>query len=402
MKEVRESLPIYSWKKNILDSLRTHRVLILVGETGSGKTTQLPQYILESHMTAPHKRIAVTQPRRVAAITVAQRVAAEMNTTIPNGPVGYCVRFDDTTSPATRLKFMTDGMLVREALLFPDLANYSVIVLDEAHERSLQTDILFGIVKRALASRGVKNDLRVVVMSATLDVELFHNFFADSNPAVLRIPGRTHPVDIFYTIKPLPDYLDAVLITTLQIHLDEKDNAGSILVFLTGQEDIETMETLLNDYATRLPPHVPKLWVCPIFAAMPRETQMLAFEPAPPHQRSFVGHMETLQIEPISQAQAWQRSGRAGREAPGVCYRLFPEAKFEELAARAIPEIKRVSLEMVVLQLKCMGIDDVLSFEFIERPNAKHMLHALEKLYALGAFTTTGALTELGTHQRKI
>ncbi|RHY25140.1 hypothetical protein DYB32_008503 [Aphanomyces invadans] len=372
MKEVRESLPIFAWKKTILDNLRKHRVLILVGETGSGKTTQLPQYVLESHMTAPHKRIAVTQPRRVAAITVAQRVAAEMNTTIPGGPVGYCVRFDDTTSSATKLKFMTDGMLVREALLFPDLASYSVIVLDEAHERSLQTDILFGIVKRALASRGVKNDLRVVVMSATLDVALFQNFFAASDPAVLRIPGRTHPVDIFYTIKPLPDYLDAVLITTLQIHLDEKDNTGSILVFLTGQEDIETMERLLNDYATRLPPHVPKLWVCPIFSAMPRESQMLAFEPAPPNvrkvilatniaetsitingvrfvvdtglvkQRSFVGHMETLQIEPISQAQAWQRSGRAGREAPGVCYRLFPEAKFEELATRAIPEIKRV------------------------------------------------------------
>ncbi|KAF0682717.1 Aste57867_25168 [Aphanomyces stellatus] len=401
MAQVRASLPIYSWKKNILDTLRKHRVLILVGETGSGKTTQLPQYILESHMTAPQKRIAVTQPRRVAAITVAQRVASEMGTTIADGPVG-----DQA-----------------QALLFPDLGGYSVIVLDEAHERSLQTDILFGIVKRALK---VRTDLRVVVMSATLDVDLFHNFFAASDPAVLRIPGRTHPVDIFYTIKALPDYLDAVLVTTLQIHLDEKDNTGSILVFLTGQEDIETMETLLNDYATRLPPHAPKLWVCPIFSAMPRETQMLAFEPAPPQvrkvilatniaetsitingvrfvidtglvkQRSFIGHMETLQIEPISQAQAWQRSGRAGREAPGVCYRLFPEEKFEELSSRAVPEIKRVSLEIVVLQLKCMGIDNVLDFEFIERPNTKHMIQALEKLYALGAFEVDGSLTALG------
>ncbi|CAK4066902.1 unnamed protein product [Aphanomyces euteiches] len=429
MKQVRESLPIYAWKKNILDTLRKHRVVILVGETGSGKTTQVPQYILESHMTAPNKRIAVTQPRRVAAITVAQRVATEMGSTIPDGPVSYCVRFDDTTTKATKLKFMTDGMLVREALLFPDLSGYSVIVLDEAHERSLQTDILFGIVKRALK---VRNDLRVVVMSATLDVELFQNFFSDSQPAVLRIPGRMHPVDIFYTLKALPDYLDAVLITTLQIHLDEKDNTGSILVFLTGQEDIETMETLLNDYATRLPPEVPKLLVCPIFSAMPRESQMLAFEPAPRQvrkvilatniaetsitingvrfvidtglvkQRSFVGHMETLQIEPISQAQAWQRSGRAGREVPGVCYRLFPEDKFQELAARAVPEIKRVSLEIVVLQLKCMGIDDVLAFDFIERPNTKHMIQALEKLYALGAFTPEGKLTELGRNMASL
>ncbi|KDO23136.1 hypothetical protein SPRG_09944 [Saprolegnia parasitica CBS 223.65] len=423
MAKVRASLPIFAWKKSILDTVRSSRVVIVVGETGSGKTTQIPQYIFEAHMTNPSKKIAVTQPRRVAAITVAQRVAEEMGTRIKDGPVGYCVRFDDTTSASTKLKFMTDGMLVREALLSPSLDAYSVVVLDEAHERSLQTDILFGVIKRALAAR---KDLRVVVMSATLDVGLFESFFKESSPAVLRIPGRTHPVDIFYTTKALPDYLDAVLITTLQIHLDNAENNGSILVFLTGQEDIETMEGLLNDYGTRLPATSSKLLVCPIFSAMPREAQMLAFEPAPRDvrkvilatniaetsitingvrfvvdaglvkQRSFVGHMEHLHVESISQAQAWQRSGRAGREAPGVCYRLFPEDKFEELPARAIPEIKRVSLEIVVLQLKTMGIDDILGFDFIERPNTANLMRALEKLYALGAFHADGSLTPRG------
>ncbi|OQR94373.1 DEAD/DEAH box RNA helicase [Achlya hypogyna] len=423
MAKVRASLPIFQWKKSILDTVRNSRVVIVVGETGSGKTTQIPQYIFESKMTAPTKRIAVTQPRRVAAITVAQRVAEEMGSVIGTGPVGYCVRFDDTTTPNTKLKFMTDGMLVREALLSPSLDAYSVIVLDEAHERSLQTDILFGVVKRALA---VRKDLRVVVMSATLDVGLFESFFKESAPAVLRIPGRMHPVEIFYTAKALPDYLDAVLVTTLQIHLDNPDNNGSVLVFLTGQDDIETMEGLLTDYGTRLPATAAKLLVCPIFSAMPREAQMLAFEPAPRgvrkvilatniaetsitingvrfvvdaglvKQRSFVGHMEHLQVESISQAQAWQRSGRAGREAPGVCYRLFPEEKFEELEPRAVPEIKRVSLEVVVLQLKVMGIDDIIGFDFIERPNTNNLLKALEKLYALGAFNTDGSLTPRG------
>ncbi|OQR89652.1 DEAD/DEAH box RNA helicase, partial [Thraustotheca clavata] len=415
MTKVRQSLPIYQWKHKILDAARNNRVIIVVGETGSGKTTQIPQYLYESKMTNLNTKIAVTQPRRVAAITVAQRVAEEMGTTIVNGPVGYCVRFDDTTTKDTKLKFMTDGMLVREALLFPSLDAYSVVVLDEAHERSLQTDILFGVVKRALAKR---KDLKVVVMSATLDVGLFEEFFKKSSPTVLRIPGRMYPVDVFYTLKALPDYLDAVLITTLQIHLDNPDNNGSILVFLTGQEDIETMEGLLNDYGTRLPQNASKLLVCPIFSAMPREAQMLAFEPAPANvrkvilatniaetsitingvrfvvdtglvkQRSFVGHMEHLQIEPISQAQAWQRSGRAGREAPGE--------KFEELAVRAVPEIKRVSLEVVVLQLKCMGIDDILGFDFIERPNTNNIIKAMEKLLALGAFNPDGSLTERG------
>lgn len=418
----RQKLPIFAYRSKILATLAEHRVMILVGETGSGKTTQIPQYIFESNA---QEKVAITQPRRVAAISVAQRVAEEVGKGSLGSTVGYCVRFDDSTSKETRLKFMTDGMLMREALLSPSLDRYSVIVLDEAHERTLQTDILFGVVKQAMRKR---KDLKIVVMSATLDVALFKSFFAESDPAVLQIPGRQFQVDVFYTPKVLPDYLDAALVTVLQIHLDEKEDHGSILVFLTGQEDIETLETLLEEYARTLPGEALKLEVCPIFAAMPREQQMKVFEPAARgvrkvilatniaetsitingvrfvvdtglvKQRSFVAKsgMEMLATESVSKAQAWQRTGRAGREAPGRCYRLFPEEKFDELPSRAIPDIQRVSLEVVVLQLKCMGIDNVLGFDFIEKPQTESLIRAMEKLYALGAFDSAGKLTLRG------
>jgi HrpA-like RNA helicase len=422
IQKIRQNLPIFAHRSKILRTLGTNQVIILVGETGSGKTTQIPQYIYENNH---EERIAITQPRRVAAITVAQRVCEEVNNGKIGETVGYCVRFDDTSSKATKLRFMTDGMLVREALLFPTLERYSVIVLDEAHERTLQTDILFGVVKQAMRKR---KGLKVVVMSATLDVALFNSFFKDFNPAIFQIPGRQYNVDLFYTVKTQPDYLDSALVTVLQIHLEAKQDNGSILVFLTGQEDIETLETLLEEYARTLPADALKLLVCPIFAAMPREQQMKVFEPAPKDvrkvilatniaetsitingiryvvdtglvkQRSYVAKsgMEMLLTEPVSKAQAWQRSGRAGREAPGVCYRLFPEETFDQLADRAIPEIQRVSLEVVVLQLKCMGVMDILGFDFIEKPKKSSLIKALEKLYALGAFDAKGELTTRG------
>lgn len=423
LEKTRRRLPIFGHRAKLVSAIAQHQVVILVGETGSGKTTQIPQYIYESDRA--NARIAITQPRRVAAITVAQRVCEEVGRGALGETVGYTVRFDDTTSKRTQLKFMTDGMLVREALLFPALDRYSVVVLDEAHERTLQTDILFGVVKQAMRKR---KDLKVVVMSATLDVALFRTFFADFSPEVIQIPGRQFQVDVFYTMKTLPDYLDAALVTVLQIHLDEKTSNGSILVFLTGQEDIETLETLLDDYARSLPQDALKLMPCPIFAAMPREQQMKVFEPAPPgvrkvilatniaetsitingiryvvdtglvKQRSFVPQtgMELLKIESVSKAQAWQRTGRAGREAPGICFRLFTEDMFDQLPERAVPDIQRVSLEVVALQLKCMGIEDVLGFDFIEKPKRDAMIRALEKLYALGALDSKGALTTRG------
>ncbi|CAH0488844.1 unnamed protein product [Peronospora farinosa] len=374
LQRTRKRLPIYVHRSKIVSAVNGNQVVILVGETGSGKTTQIPQYIWENDQH--HARIAITQPRRVAAITVAQRVCEEVNRGPLGDTVGYCVRFDDTTSKNTRLKFMTDGMLVREALLSPTL----------------------------------------------------ERFFQEFSPSVIEVPGRMFQVDVFYTAKTQRDYLDSALVAVLQIHLDEKTNNGSILVFLTGQEDIETLETLLEEYARTLPADALKLMVCPIFAAMPREQQMKVFELAPAgvrkvilatniaetsitingvryvvdtglvKQRSFVASsgMEMLQTESVSKAQAWQRTGRAGREAAGICYRLFPEETFEQLPERAIPDIQRVSLEVVVLQLKCMGIDDVLGFDFIEKPLKTSLIKALEKLYALEALDNKGKLTTRG------
>lgn len=419
----REKLPIHCHRSRIIQAIENSRVVILLGETGSGKTTQVPQYILDK---MPSVRMAVTQPRRVAAITVAQRVCDEINRDKIGGIVGYSVRFEDMSCNRTQVRFLTDGMLVREALLHPCLDRYSVIILDEAHERTLQTDILFGVLKRALRCR---TDLKVIVMSATLDVGLFKRYFTDQSitPLVIRIPGRQYPVDLFYSLKTLPDYQDAALITILQIHLEERRN-GSILVFLTGQEDIDNLQSLLEQYAKTLPPTALKLMVCPIYAAMPREQQMKVFEPVIHgvrkvilatniaetsitikdvryvvdtglvKQRSYVPNsgMEMLQIEPVSKAQAWQRTGRAGREAPGVCYRLFPENTFDKLSDRTIPDIQRVSLEAVVLQLKSMGIDDILSFDFLEKPEVSSLIKAMEKLYAFEAFDIDGKLTKRG------
>jgi len=236
----------------------------------------------------------VTQPRRVAAITIARRVAAEMRTEVGTGTVGYSVRFEDCTSPNTLVKFLTDGMLLREAMLDPMLLPYSIVILDEAHERTLHTDILFGLVKAAQTARrarhgspgsaGPSHPLKVIVMSATLDAELFAQYFGRDRTGVAWIEGRQHPVDIFYTPQPEPDYVDAAITAVMQIHVDEK-LPGDILVFLTGQEEIEDVGKLLRQRSKALPPGAPKLLVCPIFAALPGEQQMRAFEQAPPHCR---------------------------------------------------------------------------------------------------------------------
>ncbi|RKP23568.1 RNA helicase-like protein, partial [Syncephalis pseudoplumigaleata] len=320
---------------------------VVVGETGSGKTTQIPQFLMEAGLTQ-HGAIAITQPRRVAATSIAKRVAEEVGCAL-GGRVGYAVRFDDTSSPSTQLRYMTDGMLLRELLSDPRLDRYSTIILDEAHERTLRTDILLGMVKRiqqqrkALATQhGRGHPLKIVVMSATLDAERFSEYFDGAK--ILYVSGRLHPVTIFHTTAPHADYLDAALVTIFQIHQEQA--AGDILVFLTGQEDIESLERLIRDYAARLPEHSPQLLPCPIFAALPPSQQARVFNPAPPNTRKVVlatniaetsitisgiryvidtglakvraydarMGLETLLVQPISKSSARQRAGRAGRE----------------------------------------------------------------------------------------
>ncbi|KAK4098539.1 P-loop containing nucleoside triphosphate hydrolase protein [Parathielavia hyrcaniae] len=389
------SLPIFGLRDQLIDAIRQNQVLIVVGETGSGKTTQLTQYLAEAGF-ADHGIVGCTQPRRVAAMSVAKRVAEEVGCVLGE-EVGYSIRFEDQTSPATKIKFMTDGTLQREIRMDPDLKKYSVIILDEAHERTIATDVLFALLKRTLKKRP---DIKVISTSATLDAEKFSSYF--NNAPIFTIPGRTFPVEILYSREPESDYLDAALATVMEIHLGEP--GGDILVFLTGQEEIDTSCEILVERMKALGPVVPELVVLPMYAALPAEMQRLIFDPAPPDS-GFVKQdvydaklgMDSLIVTPISQAQANQRAGRAGRTGPGNCFRLYTEAAYQsEMLPSPIPAIQCQNVATTILLLKAMGINDLLHFDFMDPPPVNAMLAALEVLYTLGALDDEGILTRLG------
>mmetsp|Transcript_63871 Transcript_63871/g.103249 ORF Transcript_63871/g.103249 Transcript_63871/m.103249 type:complete len:653 (+) Transcript_63871:2-1960(+) len=421
--EQRKQLPIFKARKEILAEFSKHDTLVLVGETGSGKTTQIPQFLYSAGF-AKHGLIAITQPRRVAATTVAARVAQEMACRLGT-QVGYTVRFDDCSGPDTRVKFMTDGMLMRELMLDPKLKRYSVILLDEAHERTLNTELLLALVKRLQKTRANGNrPLKVMVMSATLEAEAYASFF--HNPTIIRVPGRRFPVQVLYTAEPTPDFLDAAVTTAVQIHLEEEK--GDILCFLTGQDQIDDAVKVIKERSRALPPSADKLLPCALYAALPPAEQLAAFAPAPHGTRKVVfatniaessitiegikfvidtglvktrvfepkSNIESLHNVPISKAQCLQRTGRAGRVCAGKSYRLFTEDQFEELSQSAVPEIKRVRLASTVLQLKVMGIENLLEFEFMEAPPRKLLLQALQELLLLGAIDKNKQVTELG------
>lgn len=420
IKQQRESLPVHKFRKQLLDAVNENQLMIVVGDTGSGKTTQLTQYLAEGGF-ADNGIIGCTQPRRVAAMSVAKRVAEEVGCKLGQ-EVGYTIRFEDCTSPETKIKYMTDGMLQREVLLDPNLRKYSVIMLDEAHERTIATDVLFGLLKKTLKRR---LDLKVIVTSATLDADKFSEYF--NKCPIFTIPGRTYPVEIMYSREPESDYLDAALVTVMQIHLTEPQ--GDILLFLTGQEEIDTSCEILYERMKALGPSVPELIILPVYSALPSEMQSKIFEPAPPGSRKvviatniaetsitidqiyyvidpgFVKQnaydpklgMDSLVVTPISQAQAKQRAGRAGRTGPGKTFRLYTEAAFQsEMLPTSIPEIQRQNLSHTILMLKAMGINDLLHFDFMDPPPTNTMLTALEELYALSALDDEGLLTRLG------
>ena len=255
-------------RSTLVESIRDNQFVVIVGETGSGKTTQIVQYIYEEHMNVidgKTKVIGCTQPRRVAATSVAKRVAEEVGCKVGD-KVGYTVRFDDQTGPDTVIKYMTDGMLEREALNDPSMSKYSLIMLDEAHERTIATDVLFALLKDAAKQNP---NLKVVVTSATLDSNKFSKYF--NNCPVINIPGRTFPVEVLYTKEPEMDYLAAALDSVMQIHISEP--AGDILVFLTGQEEIDTSCEALNERMKILGDSVPELIVLPVYSALPSEMQ---------------------------------------------------------------------------------------------------------------------------------
>ncbi|XP_067393949.1 ATP-dependent RNA helicase DHX33 isoform X2 [Emydura macquarii macquarii] len=353
----RRSLPIFQARGSLLSQLRSLDSAVLIGETGSGKTTQIPQYLYEAGIGC-QGIIAVTQPRRVAAISLATRVSDEKKTELGK-LVGYTVRFEDLTSNETRIKFLTDGMLLREAIGDPLLRKYSVVILDEAHERTIHTDVLFGVVKAALRKR----------------------------KELGKLPLREAP------------------------------SSQDILVFLTGQEEIEAMTKTCRDIAKHLSDGCPQMVVMPLYASLPYSQQLRVFQAAPLGYRKVIlstnvaetsitiagikyvvdtgmvkakkyspeSGLEVLAVQRVSKAQAWQRTGRAGREDSGICYRLYTEDEFEKFDKMTIPEIQRCNLASVMLQLLALRIPNVLTFDFMSKPSPDAVQAAIEQLDLLGA-----------------
>ncbi|KAK5114848.1 hypothetical protein LTR62_002005 [Meristemomyces frigidus] len=419
-------LPIARHRDALLYTIEKSPVTILVGQTGSGKTTQLPQYLEQAGWCKDGKIIA---PRRVAATTVAKRVADEMRCQLGQ-KVGYSIRFEDVTSASTKIKFLTDGLLLREALVDPLLSKYSVIMVDEAHERSLSSDVLLGVLKKI---RKRRPELRIVVSSATLQAETFLQFFArgyadeaDVNAvgSIVSIEGRAFPVNTHYLSDPCEDYLERAVRTVFDIHLTEP--VGDILIFLTGRSDIDTALQMIADRALSLSADAEKILALPLYAGLTTEEQMYVFEAAPEKYRKVIcatniaeasvtidgivyvidcgfvklraynpdTGIETLSATPVSKASATQRTGRAGRTKAGKCYRLYTETAYDMLPAATVPEIQRSNLAPTILQLKALGIDNIVRFDFLTPPPAELLTRALELLYTLGALDDYAKLTQ--------
>ncbi|RMY01888.1 hypothetical protein D0868_08259 [Hortaea werneckii] len=442
-------LPIARHREALLYTVETYPITVLIGQTGSGKTTQLPQYLVQAGWCNDGKVVGVTQaslpitrsgkiPRRLAATTVARRVADELRSPLGQD-VGYSIRFEDVTSAATKIKFLTDGLLLREALVDPLLSRYSIIMVDEAHERSLSSDVLLGVLKKI---RKKRPELRIVVSSATIEAEHFLQFFATDDEEIgqdqrtariVSIEGRAFPVDIHYLTDPCEDYLERAVHTVFDVHTSEP--TGDILVFLTGRDEIEKALQLVADRLPSLPASADKILALPMYAGLTTEQQLYVFEPAPENHRKVIFStniaeasvtidgivyvvdcgfvklraynpttgIETLTPTPVSKASATQRAGRAGRTKAGKCYRLYPEAVFQSLPATTVPEIQRSNLAPTILQLKALGIDNIARFDFLTPPPAELIIRALELLYSLGALDDYAKLTSsLGTRMAEL
>lgn len=468
----RRLLPIWRYRESIQDSVRKADVLIVVGATGSGKSTQVPQFLFEQDWCQRRitkikcqngcsnsgrteedvgigGMIAITQPRRVAAITLAQRVSQEVGTPIKQGAkglVGYSVRFDHVVPKGTKIKFLTEGMLLQELIRDPDLRQYSAVIVDEIHERSVDVDLLSGFLKQILQSNkeGRGNiPLKVIIMSATADVERIQSFFScvgntqevrenrDNSVEVIYVEGRQHPVEVIYspTRVPRPEVQQAITKRVFQINQNEK-LPGDILAFLTGQEEIESTQKLIEEYAKTLPKGVPAIQVFPLYGQLSMEAQAEAFKPlgkrltrkvilatniaetsvTVPGVRYVIDcgdakiklfepalNVESLRAVPISKSSVTQRTGRAGREAPGKCYRLYTEDDHKKFMDVDLPEILRIDIVGAILMMKARGIKDVYSFPLMNPPDRSSVEKGLLQLHFMGALSSvTGEISDIG------
>ncbi|KFH66007.1 hypothetical protein MVEG_08108 [Podila verticillata NRRL 6337] len=442
-----EALPIYDHRDGLMDAIRDNGILVVIGETGSGKTTQLPRYAIEEFRGM---KVGVTQPRRIAAISVARRVAEEYDCRLGD-TVGYTIRFDDTTSSRTRLKYMTDGVLLREATMDPLLLKYDLLIIDEAHERTVETDVLFGLLKRTKAKRP---ELKLLIMSATLNVTKFSDFF-DECP-IYTIPGRTYPVEILHSRDNTKlgllksGYVGKAIETVMHILTKEirPGDVGDILVFLTGQHEIERAcqdlkKAILDkkhkeqDQKETSDRHkhfstisLDQIQILPLYASLELLDQTAIFGPSPRGSRKVIfatniaqtsitipnirfvvdsgfvkqkmydssTGMDALLVVPVSKAAATQRAGRAGRTRAGICFRLYSRESFEtEMEEETVPEIMRTGLTGTVLSLKNLRIRDVNGFEFLDPPREEELLAALRELYLVGAIDNSGEMTDVGS-----
>jgi ATP-dependent helicase HrpA len=405
-------LPISARVEDIARAITRHPVVIVAGATGSGKTTQLPKIALSLGRGA-RKLIGVTQPRRIAATSVAARVARELETPLGT-TVGYQIRFEDRTSPRTSIKFMTDGILLAEIHGDPNLRRYDTLIIDEAHERSLTIDFLLGWIKRLLPRRP---DLKVIVSSATLETERFSRFF-DGAP-VIEVEGRTFPVDVLYQ-PPSEDTDQADAVADAVADVTSLDPRGDILVFLPGEREIRDAENALtarNLRHTVIQPLYARLSAAEqsrVFATISERRVILATNVAETSLTipGIVYVIDTgvarlsrydprsgttrLQIEAISRASADQRKGRCGRVRDGICVRLYNEESFNARPAFTDPEIKRTGLAGVILRMKSLDLGEVESFPFLDPPQPRSITEGYRVLEELGAIDAKRELTPLG------
>lgn len=450
----RAGLPIAARRAALSAQISASQVTIVEAPTGSGKSTQLPQYILDDCQLPG--LVLCTQPRRVAALALAARVADERGEAVGE-TVGYKIRFSEACGPRTRLLYVTDGILLRLLVADPALPGVGALVVDEAHERSLVSDVVLGLVRRLVDSRA-RPDLRVVVASATLDTAKFANFFARQGiPApVESVKGRTFPVELRYHSDSPPDFVRGAAECAASIHKEAAP--GDILVFLPGADEISEAVRICralcragqadqtDALAIRRAPPGPaasapasaaglEALVLPIYAALPSREQQRIFDPTPPGARKIIfatniaetsltvdgvvyvvdagfskmknydsrTGADTLATALISRQQADQRAGRAGRTRPGVCHRLYPVTTFEsEMRAAPVPEIQRSNLASVVLALKALGVQDVARLPLLDPPAQATLRAALARLYLLGALSDSGSLTHRGAQLAKL